>query len=141
MSGGEAFTVETGVDKLISYIKGKGKVLIDEVAKELNVDIKTVEMWTNFLAEEKIIEIDYKLTKPYISLIGDDTEENILGIKQVFDKEHQDKSKEFKEYKWKNQVLFVLEKKKDFFLREANKRKIQEPEKLWEKYKERVLSI
>ena len=142
MSGGEAFTVQTGVDKLVSYLKGRGQVLLNDVAKELDVDIKTVEMWANFLSEEKLVEIEYKFTKPYLSLVGDkSSEDSIQGIKKSFEDEHSDKSKDFKEYKWKNQVLAVLEKKRDFFIKEANKRNIQEPEKVWEEYKKRVLSI
>ena len=144
MTGSQGFTVETGVDKLMSFLKGKGLVMLDDVAKELEVDIKTAELWASFLSEEKLVHLEYKLTKPYISLMSekdsDGSNSSIEKIKQQFDEENASSNHEFKEYKWKNQAEAVLEKKKNFFMKEASKRELENPEALWQEYKKKVLS-
>ena len=43
--------IETGVDDLISLIKSHNKISLPDASKKLNVPIKTVETWVDFLVE------------------------------------------------------------------------------------------
>ncbi len=58
--------ISTGVDQLIRLVKEKGKVEIGAAAKELRQPQRTVEDWAHVLEAEKLITIEYKLTKVYL---------------------------------------------------------------------------
>ena len=59
--------IETGVDRLMNLIKSKEKISVPDAAKKLGVSTTTVEEWAEFLEEEGIINIEYKLATPYMS--------------------------------------------------------------------------
>lgn len=59
--------IETGVDKLMELVKKKGKVTFQDASNELGVSPNLIEEWAEFLEEEGLINLDYKLTTPYIS--------------------------------------------------------------------------
>lgn len=63
MEGGD---LETDVDVLVSLVKEKGKVTIDDSAKILKVPVETVQKWVDFLLEEQILGIEYKFVTPYL---------------------------------------------------------------------------
>ncbi len=58
--------IETGVDKLVGLVKKQKRVSIAEAAKFLNVSTDVIEEWADFLEEEGIISVEYKLTTPYL---------------------------------------------------------------------------
>ena len=58
--------IETGVDKLVAIVKSRGRISLQDAAKELGVSIPVVEEWSDFLEEEGIISIEYQFTKPYL---------------------------------------------------------------------------
>ena len=58
--------IETGVDKLVSLVKGRGRIALQDAAKELGVSITVVQEWVDFLEEEGIISVEYKMTKPFL---------------------------------------------------------------------------
>lgn len=58
--------IETGVDKLVSLIAQKKRIAVDDAAKELGVGALVVQEWAEFLEEEGIISIEYKLSKAYL---------------------------------------------------------------------------
>lgn len=58
--------IETGVDRLIGLVKKKGKISFQDASEELGVGINLVEEWADFLDEEGLVSIQYKLTTPYI---------------------------------------------------------------------------
>jgi len=60
--------IKTGVDRLVDLIKEKGKITITDAANSLGVSRTTIEEWTDFLEEEGIVRIEYKLTTPYLTL-------------------------------------------------------------------------
>lgn len=60
--------IKTGVDRLVDLIKEKGRISIPDAANRLGVSHTTVEEWADFLEEEGIVSIEYKLTTPYITL-------------------------------------------------------------------------
>ena len=75
--------IETGVDKLVKLVNGKGRISSFDAAKELGVSNTVVMEWADFLEEEDIISIEYKFTKPFLV-------PRKLGKKEV-----QEKAKEF----------------------------------------------
>ena len=142
MGSSSAFTIETGVDKLVRFLRGKGSIPVSEAAQEIGVTTKVIEQWATFLMEEKIIGIDYKFTTPYIHLIETDLDEDILNYKKKFKKEvSKDGSDDHVEYHWKNHILEILDKKKEFFFREATKRGLKNINQIWNEYKAKVTNL
>ena len=62
----ESSIIETGVDKLVNIIKERGRIALQDAAKELGVSTTVIQEWVDFLEEEGIISVEYKLTKPYL---------------------------------------------------------------------------
>ncbi len=58
--------IETGVDKLVNIVKERGRIALSDAAKELGVSTTVVQEWVDFLEDEGIISVEYKLTKPYL---------------------------------------------------------------------------
>jgi len=58
--------IETGVDKLVKLVKERGRIALADSAKELGVSTTVVQEWVDFLEDEGIISVEYKLTKPYL---------------------------------------------------------------------------
>ena len=58
--------IETGVDKLVNIVKERGRIALQDAAKELGVSTTVIQEWVDFLEEEGIISVEYKLTKPYL---------------------------------------------------------------------------
>ena len=58
--------IETGVDKLVDIIERKKRVSINEAADELGVSIPVVQEWADFLEDEGLITIEYKLSRTYL---------------------------------------------------------------------------
>lgn len=58
--------IETGVDKLVNLVKERGRIALQDAAKELGVSATVIQEWVDFLEEEGIISVEYKLTKPYL---------------------------------------------------------------------------
>jgi hypothetical protein len=59
-------SVETDVDLLVSLVKEKGKISIEEAAKMLKVPLNTIQSWVDFLLEEEVLGIEYKFVTPYL---------------------------------------------------------------------------
>ncbi len=58
--------IETGVDRLMALIADKKKVSIDQAAKDLGVSKLLVTEWAEFLGDEKLITMEYSLSKTYL---------------------------------------------------------------------------
>ncbi len=58
--------IETGVDKLVSLIENRKRVSTTEAAKALGVSTAVIDEWADFLEEEKLISIEYKLATTYL---------------------------------------------------------------------------
>lgn len=142
--------VKTGVDALIAFLEQKDKVSIKDAAQAIHTPESTVQLWVDFLVEERIIGVEYKFTKPYIFLnkkakedIKTDVEEKDLSLthfkEEFFAKAKKDKIPEEKiPQLWKNHLLEALNKEKDFFIREALNRDLQQPNHLFERYKQKT---
>ena len=75
--------IETGVDGLIRLVNDKNKISVADAAKELNVPIKTIEQWMDFLVEEEKIGVEYKFTTPYLYKLEkeESTKKDVKDIK------------------------------------------------------------
>ena len=62
----EGSVIETGVDKLVRLVKERGRIALADTAKELGVSTTVIQEWVDFLEEEGIISVEYKLTTPYL---------------------------------------------------------------------------
>src|SRR3989338_283243 len=58
--------IETGVDKLVNLVKERGRIALADAAKELGVSTTVIQEWIDFLEDEGIISVEYKLTKTYL---------------------------------------------------------------------------
>ncbi len=58
--------LRTDVDEFLDVVKRKGKVSLNDAAKELKIPLQTVQSWADFLVEEKILGMEYKFTTPYV---------------------------------------------------------------------------
>ncbi len=58
--------IETGVDKLVRLVESKKKVSTREAAKVLGVSTSVIDEWSDFLEEEGLISIEYKLATTYL---------------------------------------------------------------------------
>src|SRR3989338_1591166 len=82
--------IETGVDKLVDLINAKGRISSSEAAIALGVSPAVIMEWADFLEEEGIISVEYKLTKQFLvarKLVKKDVEERakeFSGKKEVF---------------------------------------------------------
>jgi len=63
--------IETAVDSLVRLVKEKKVISLDDAAKILGVPENIVNEWASFLEEDRILKIDYKLTKPYLKTAED----------------------------------------------------------------------
>ncbi len=124
MGVADSSQIETGVDKLIALLKVNGQLEISEVSKRLNFPSDVVQNWVDFLVEEKIIGIEYNLTKPLIYLVvaekkeGDiRIEDDFKGYKEGFQESLKRKSFEDEkvEFEWKSHILSRLDLMKQFF--------------------------
>ena len=71
--------IETGVDKLVKLVESKKKISTTEAAKALGVSVAVIDEWADFLEEEGLISIDYKLATTYL-------QERKLSKKEVLKK-------------------------------------------------------
>ena len=79
----EGSIIETGVDKLVNLVKQRGRISIKDAAAELGVSTTVIQEWVDFLEDEGLIGVEYKLTTPY------------LVEKKLTKKEVEAKAKEF----------------------------------------------
>ncbi len=86
--------IETGVDKLVRLVKESGRISLGDATRNLGVSQTVIQEWVDFLEEEGIISVEYKLTTPY------------LVDRKLTKKEVDEKAKEFST-------------KKDIFVRKA----------------------
>ena len=63
--------IETAVDGLVKLVNEKKIIALDEAAKALGVPENIVNEWAVFLEEDKILKIEYKMTKPFLKFAED----------------------------------------------------------------------
>jgi len=141
--------IETGVDVLVSFLKGKGLMDLSKIAKELNTPAEIIQSWADFLVEEKVIGIEYKFTKPYLYFIEKKkenytkTDEELIKYRKQFEDVAKTKNVPGNKtsFLWKNHLGQKLEEKKAYFFNQAINRKLDKVDLLWEEYKKRVMGL
>ncbi len=136
--------VETDVDKLVNYLKDKGKTELKKVAKELGIQESVLQTWVDFLVEENVLGVEYSLTKPYVFLNDKNKKKGLQGLedyKKEFKVKADKKVPEKTAYLWRSHIQEALENKKEFFIDEAKKRGLSDIDSLWEEYKKKVGDI
>ncbi len=58
--------IETGVDKLVELVNTRKKISLDQAAKELGVSPLLVQEWADFLEDEKVIGLEYSLSRVFL---------------------------------------------------------------------------
>jgi len=142
--------ITTGVDDLLAYCKGKDKVAMQDAATVLNIPHETIQAWVDFLVEEKILGIEYKFTKPYIYInketqektkVIEQTEVTIMDVRHAWEThahEQQIPAAKLPEL-WRSHVAAGLDRQRDYFFEQAQRRHASEPEKLWQEYRALLL--
>ena len=148
--------IETGVDELIRLLRLHDKLPVAEAAKMLHLPQDIVQTWIDFLVEEKMLGVEYKFTVPYVYLnqapvAQQDAEtqapKKTLGeFKNEFDIRAQstlpqDRGRLLIVNLWRDHLRGELERKRAWFLAEARKRNLAEPEKLWSDYVKMVMEV
>jgi len=85
----ERDVLKTEVDAFLELVKKNKKVSLMDAAKEMNVPLQTIQLWTDFLVEEGIVGIEYKFTTPYVFIQEEKKGKSSLGFigfdtKEVF---------------------------------------------------------
>lgn len=145
-------TVRTGVDELLDLLKRVNKITLIDAAKSLSISPTLLQSWVDFLVEEEIIGIEYKFTKPIIYLnrpseekkaqVKEEAEASLESYKQDFKLRASQKSIPVEKigFLWKDHAKEALNRRKEFFVREAKKRNLANIENLWKVYNEKILS-
>ena len=143
--------VTTGVDDLLNYLEDKDKVSLKDAAKDLKISEETLQLWVDFLVEERVLGTEYKFTKPFIYLnkkrntkseakktskkteLKDFKEEYIENAKKK--KITGEKAEEL----WKQHLEEAINKEEEYFYREAKKRNLNNPGELFGVYKRKLI--
>ncbi len=88
-------TIQTEIDNLVSLVQEQERISVKDAAKRLNLPEETISEWAGFLEEEGIINIEYKLTKPFLvkkkltSEQLNDLKSEVKEEKSIFDRKSQ----------------------------------------------------
>jgi len=135
--------LRTDVDDFIALVKEKGKLTIKDAAKMLGVPDRTVEVWTDFLVEERILGTEYKFTTQYIYLNLERDKNAAVGHGEVDTKEdffEKAKTKKIPEHQakmlWFKYLTMNEAKIKDSFMKKAKTKglSLEKTKELWGKY-------
>lgn len=122
--------ITTSVDSLIKLVKENDSIPLADAAKKLKVTEETIHVWVDFLVEEKILGLDYKLTTPIIFFVGQGKSlekpfNSSIELRKEFlltlDKKLDSKEKE---KLWLEYSINLLLKLKAHFYREAHIRNL-----------------
>lgn len=139
--------VKTGVDRLIDYLQKNGKTKVKKIANDLNIPVETVKSWVDFLVEERRVLLDYQFTTPYAELTPQEQSRtnnrghDLRKVEKYFKQKAKkgEVSDEKSEFLWQQYVKTELDSLKDFFIKEAKKREIEDIESTWQEYRAGIL--
>lgn len=144
----ETERVETGVDRMMSVLEKKGKLSLTDLSAYLKIPESTLQLWIDFLVEERVLGVEYKFTKPYVFLNKKTEKPVVIDLPGIgfFRKEFFDGAKKRKIPEnqimdlWKNHLADAIDKQKEFFFREAKKKGFRNANTLYIKYKNNLLT-
>jgi hypothetical protein len=123
---------------------------LKDVAKAIHVSEKTLQLWVDFLVEERVIGLEYKFMNPYIFLNEEEKqkkEQKEITLNTFREKFYQNAlKKKIPEDQipelWERHLRTHLEKLKPFFILEAKKQNFKnaDPEELFNNYLTKILA-
>jgi hypothetical protein len=144
-------TVKTGVDDLLELLRKVDKIALSDAAQKLSIGTSLLQSWVDFLVEEEIVGVEYKFTKPFIYL-NKQPEEKKAHVKEAAELGLQAYKEDFKlrayqksipaekiSFLWKDHTKAALNRRREFFFREAKKRNLANADNLWHAYSEKLL--
>ena len=142
-------TIKTGVDDLLELLKKHDKMSLQEAAAELNMPVKILQTWVDFLIEEKVLSVEYKFTQPYIYINRAEKQEkqenerkidSLKTLKKSFFERAKKKNIDEEQIKllWKRKINIELDRHKDYFFRCANIKKLNNIPSLWDSFCEKI---
>lgn len=135
--------LRTDVDDFIELVRKNGKMTLSEAAKTLKLTEKTIEAWTDFLVEEKILGVEYKFTTAYVYMCSEEQKRTEAGFSDFDTKEEfyeKAKKKNIPDYQikvlWIKYISQNEEKIKAYFYSRCKDRGLSDDktEELWKKY-------
>ena len=141
--------METGVDRLIQIVEKSGKIALRDIAKKIGISESTIQLWVDFLVEEKVLGVEYKFTTPYVFMNKKQetgqTFEDLPDIhyfkERFFVGARKKKIPESQiENLWIDHLSQAIDKQQEYFLREAKKRSIVNAKNIFLRYKKLLLS-
>ena len=132
------------------------KMSIPDVAKMLHISQDAVQSWIDFLVEEKILGLEYKFTVPYVYLNAPvqkpqsapvlPEKKSLAEFKIEFNDRAQSalpqsKGKVLVIDLWQQHLQAELERKKAWFISEAKKRNLPNPEAIWTQYQKKNFEV
>jgi hypothetical protein len=142
--------VETGVDRLIETLNDGKKHFVDDLSRKIDVPSDILQLWIDFLVEEKVISLEYTFTKAYIFLnkevpkiLRQDKLETLEDLKKNFIEDGLLKKIPMNNLLvfWRNSLDDNLNKLQEKFYREANKRKLKAVDSMWARYKQKLYEV
>ena len=144
--------VETDVDTLVSLVKQKGRLSLEQAAKALHKPMATIQTWVDFLVEEGVLGIEYKFVTPYLyfnkdlkkkpSVLEEEPEESIEDKSSFYEKAKA-KGLEVEQINqlWKDYLNNHLQTIREHFHRKAAAKNFSEAQttKLWKEYYEYLI--
>ena len=61
-------SISTPADELYELVLREGEIALKDAAQRLNVPIETVEAWAEFLQEDGLLALKYRMTTPYLTM-------------------------------------------------------------------------
>lgn len=139
--------IRTIADELFELVKKKGKVSVEEAAKEMKTPMATIQALVDFLVEEKVFDIEYKFTTPYVYLYKEGVKaskakdksfaKELINKEQFYEAAKRKKVPyEYIEGLWRKYLRQNIANMREEFLRKSKEKKVPEEkvEELWTRY-------
>lgn len=141
--------VETGVDRMMSILEKGRKLSLTELSERLKIPESTLQLWVDFLVEERVLGIEYKFTKPYVfmnkkttsvAVVSDEAIDITFYKKEFFEgaKRRQIPANKIPDL-WTHHLDEAIEKQREFFAREAKRLSLYNVPEIFNKYKANLL--
>ncbi|VVC02900.1 Chromosome partition protein Smc [Candidatus Burarchaeum australiense] len=75
--------ITTGIDGLIRIVHDRQKIELSEAASALGVSTPVAEEWAKLLEEEKVLKLEYRLTRIYLVWKGPTEEDMKVNIEKI----------------------------------------------------------
>jgi len=87
--------IKTSVDSLVDLVKQKHSVSIEDASSSLGIPSVVLNEWAEYLEQEKVIEIKYKGTIPFLT---ENSQKTVIGEVSQYAKEAKEDLERIKEF-------------------------------------------